>query len=388
MDGPSTISPGIAAAAESPARLERELAQRLLRDLFDQAPTIIFGNSLLFVINLAFYWQHLSTQLLLTWSSLILLSTGLRAASMYAFQNDPTRLSTETWGRLFTIASAVLGGSWAVLGVAVVLTTTPDLSVIAIISTAGVVGGSTATSSASPQSFRALAGMTLVPVATAALLTDHPTYQVVGLLYICYLVVLARASNRIFRSLKQSVVFGIRNESLVENLAEQSRVDSLTGLLNRRALNQGFETAWKAGIKEDHAVGLVLCDVDFFKQYNDSLGHLQGDDCLQQIAGAIASVTRADDLTTARFGGEEFAVLVPDCSAETLEAIAQRIHRAVLQLRIPHPGSSIGEIVTVSVGTSVLHPKPSQPINELIRTADNALYRAKADGRNRVCAAH
>ena len=369
-----------------PTGPDSDVSRRLLADLYNQVSTIVTGNCLLYAINLWYYWSHLSNVTLLAWTGLMLVALCLRLLPTIAYRSAPERRSIRTWSHLFSAASVALGASWAVFGIGVIQDTSPDLAIIGFISISGIIGGSASTSAASKSSFYALSCTTLLPMAVAALLSDIPTYQICSVLFICYIVVLGKATNRIYQSLEDSVVFGIRNEALAADLARQSRVDSLTGLLNRRALNQGFEQAWSQGIAEDQAVGLVLCDVDYFKQYNDSLGHLQGDECLQQIAKAIASVTRAEDSTTARFGGEEFAILIPDCDGATLKEIAHRVHRAVLALRIPHPSSSIGDIVTVSVGTSVLHPTPSKPINELIRTADNAMYRAKASGRNRVCA--
>ncbi|MFK7913415.1 MAG: diguanylate cyclase [Pseudomonadales bacterium] len=374
------------AAETVPMGTDSELARRMLTDLYDQGTTIIVGNGVLFAVILAYYWEYLSGSFLLGWSGLMFLAISVRAANMLAYHANPNRWNTRVWEYFFTLASMVLGGSWAVFGIKVIQETSADIAVIGFVSIAGIVGASASTSSASKTSFYALAGTTLLPMAIAAFMRDSPTYQVSSVLFVLYIVVLGRASNRIYRSLQKSVLFGIRNEALAADLARQTRVDSLTGLLNRRALNQGFEEAWSEGIEHNQAVGLILCDVDYFKQYNDSLGHLEGDECLQKIANAIASVTRAEDSTTARFGGEEFAILIPSCDSAILEDIALRVHRAVLELRIPHPSSSIGSIVTVSVGTSVLQPAPGKPINELIRTADNAMYRAKANGRNRICA--
>ena len=142
---------------------------------------------------------------------------------------------------------------------------------------------------------------------------DASIYVATGWVALIYLVVMANASRRIHASIKQSVIFGQQNEALAADLEALSSQDALTGLSNRRALDQGFDRVWAATRKADRGVGMILCDIDFFKQYNDALGHQAGDECLKQVAEIIANVTRAGDVITARYGGEEFAIVLPEC---------------------------------------------------------------------------
>ena len=196
----------------------------------------------------------------------------------------------------------------------------------------------------------------------------------VGAMSFCYLVVLNRVSARSHDTLVQNVTFGLQNET----------VDALTGLSNRRALNTSFQEAWASAELDGKSVGLILCDIDHFKEFNDKHGHLEGDRCLQQVAAALQSVTRISDLTAARYGGEEFAVLLPSCDPDELERVAERLRSAVQTLDIRHGKSSVSEQVTFSVGVSHLVPGSLTATDDLIRAADRALYKAKEGGRNLV----
>ena len=172
-------------------------------------------------------------------------------------------------------------------------------------------------------------------------------------------------------------------EQRTEELERLTKIDSLTGVGNRRAFAATFDAMWRDHCRRGSHLSLLVCDVDHFKAYNDRYGHPAGDEALVAIAGAITdSVRRAMDFV-ARYGGEEFAILLPDTSVAGAEVVANTIVEAVRALAIPHGGSDVA-IVTLSMGVaSVEATMEGDPAN-LIRAADRALYQAKAEGRNRV----
>lgn len=171
------------------------------------------------------------------------------------------------------------------------------------------------------------------------------------------------------------------------NLALQrlATTDSLTGLANRRRFDEYFDQEWKRMAREQQPFSLILCDVDFFKLYNDTYGHCAGDSCLQEVANVIRSaVKRSSDLAT-RYGGEEFAVILPNTSEAGAVAVAEEICTHVRALSIAHSSSTIAKYVTVSLGVATTVPL-SQAGSELLFTAaDAALYQAKEEGRDRYC---
>lgn len=175
----------------------------------------------------------------------------------------------------------------------------------------------------------------------------------------------------------------VASEARFRNLALK---DELTGLPNRRAFNLQFENAWASALVSGKLLGLVILDVDQFKQYNDFAGHPGGDACLRSIARAVLGITEAAEGFPARIGGEEFAAILPDTTPAQAEELAERIRLAVLSLTLAHPLTPCG-LQTVSAGVAVRVPQSSQPSVELMQLADNALYSAKLAGRNRVACA-
>ncbi|MBL8571719.1 MAG: diguanylate cyclase [Phreatobacter sp.] len=175
------------------------------------------------------------------------------------------------------------------------------------------------------------------------------------------------------------------HKQLEGHLSRLATLDSLTGLANRRFLDDRAERELALARQTANPVSLVLIDADHFKAFNDTYGHLAGDNCLQQIAAVIQShSTRPGDLA-ARYGGEEFALLLADTDADGAMVVAQRIRAAVEELGIPHVGNSAAGVVTVSLGVATASVTTKlRTLKDVIRQSDQALYRAKEAGRNRA----
>jgi diguanylate cyclase (GGDEF)-like protein len=160
--------------------------------------------------------------------------------------------------------------------------------------------------------------------------------------------------------------------------------DGLTGVANRRSFDTALNTECRRVSREARALSLLMIDVDHFKRYNDTYGHLAGDECLRQVAEAMAQVTQRASDTLARYGGEEFAILLPATEPQGAVIVAERLRAAVEGLALPHARSDVGPHVTVSIGVASIDPARAAPPTELIGAADAALYAAKMQGRNRV----
>jgi diguanylate cyclase (GGDEF)-like protein/PAS domain S-box-containing protein len=166
-------------------------------------------------------------------------------------------------------------------------------------------------------------------------------------------------------------------------LASLVRKDSLTGLANRRCFDEVLESAWAKALAGGWPLAVLMIDVDHFKQFNDCYGHQRGDLCLRDVAEAIVSGLFHPDDLAARYGGEEFAVILPSTSTDNAARVAERIRRAVQDLKRPHMATPLG-MVTVSVGVAAAHPVVHGDPLAVVRAADEALYTSKHEGRNRT----
>jgi two-component system, chemotaxis family, response regulator WspR len=160
--------------------------------------------------------------------------------------------------------------------------------------------------------------------------------------------------------------------------------DGLTGLSNRRHFDEYLELEWRRAIREQTQMSLMMIDVDYFKAYNDTFGHLEGDEALRQVAKAIrASCSRPSDLP-ARYGGEEFALVLPNTSPGGARLLAEKLRQTVAGMNIPHMAPREGSTLTVSIGLATVVPGVGSHSRQLIQSADQGLYAAKNNGRNQV----
>lgn len=193
---------------------------------------------------------------------------------------------------------------------------------------------------------------------------DAIAHQVAGAIHLTRVVAELEAANR--------------------KLRELSNVDGLTGLANRRRLDERLVDACAEGHRP---LALLLIDADCFKQLNDALGHLHGDECLRRLARICADAHPDDDALAARYGGDELALLLPGCDSAAATAIADRLRRQVEESAMAHPVSVVAPWVTVSIGVHAMPPGRARTPSRLLAGADRALYAAKLGGRNRVAGA-
>jgi len=163
-----------------------------------------------------------------------------------------------------------------------------------------------------------------------------------------------------------------------------SFTDSLTGLPNRRYFDEALNTEFYRVKRSESIMSLIMLDVDHFKKFNDSYGHLAGDDCLRQIGNALTTIVLRTPDIVARYGGEEFVVILPETKIDGAKLLAERIRKTIESLAIPHAVSQTAEIVTVSLGVVTVYPNRLESPEQVVALADEALYCAKKGGRNRI----
>lgn len=169
-----------------------------------------------------------------------------------------------------------------------------------------------------------------------------------------------------------------------QKLVELANFDSLTKVANRRVFEEYINKEWQRMLREKSPITLILCDVDYFKRYNDTYGHPAGDRCLQAIANVIKAEVKAPGDLVARYGGEEFVVILPRADAQSGFYIAESIRKQLLDLKLVNAGSQISKFVTMSLGVASTIPLTDSSWEKLIKIADEALYQAKEEGRNQT----
>lgn len=169
-----------------------------------------------------------------------------------------------------------------------------------------------------------------------------------------------------------------------DTLQRMALLDGLTGIFNRSHLNEQLELEWRRHLRHQFTLGFVLVDIDHFKAFNDHYGHQEGDRCLREVAQVLAASCRRPGEFVARYGGEEFAIVLPNIKPAELVGFGEWICQQVRDQRIEHKQSATSAVVTISVGLSCLVPSGASSQEQLLSRADQALYQAKNEGRNRA----
>ncbi|MDF3936393.1 diguanylate cyclase domain-containing protein [Pseudomonas citronellolis] len=184
-----------------------------------------------------------------------------------------------------------------------------------------------------------------------------------------------------YRALRESQQKLLETNLVLQRLMNS---DGLTGLSNRRHFDEYLEMEWRRALREQSQLSLLLLDVDHFKAFNDTFGHVAGDEALRRVAGALRdSGSRSSDLP-ARYGGEEFAIILPGTSPGGARLLAEKLRLTVQGMAIPHEVPEPGAVLTISIGVATLTPQVGEGCLRLIEQADRALYNAKHGGRNQV----
>ncbi len=205
---------------------------------------------------------------------------------------------------------------------------------------------------------------------------------------LCYAKTTQNKFGRIdgFNGFSVDISATVRTEQALEKANKQlkilSGIDGLTQIPNRRKFDEYLASEWGRHIREKNHLSVIMCDIDFFKYYNDTYGHQAGDECLQQVARAIHdSSCRSSDLI-ARYGGEEFVLILPNTDMKGAKVVAERVRTSVKNLKIDHKSSTINQYVTLSLGIAATIKGQNTSAKSLVALADKALYEAKEGGRN------
>lgn len=196
--------------------------------------------------------------------------------------------------------------------------------------------------------------------------------------------VASAVADKLAIAVQQSLLYE-QVQAANHKLQELALIDSLTQIPNRRYFDDYLQQEWRRMMRESGSISLILCDVDFFKRYNDTYGHQKGDEALKAIAAALKSAVQRPGDVVARYGGEEFGIILPTTTNVGAARIAESIQQTVQQLAIPHQTSEVSRVITLSLGIASTYPQRSITPRQVLELADDALYQAKRQGRNQFC---
>lgn len=169
---------------------------------------------------------------------------------------------------------------------------------------------------------------------------------------------------------------------LQKELEELSYKDGLTGVANRRMFDKVFDSEWANARRNHKPLSLIMLDIDYFKQYNDQYGHIQGDDCLRAVARTLSEAVHRPRDFVGRFGGEEFVLVLPETDEVSAKQIAEKCRLLIQQQQIPHESSDVSDVLTISLGVGTTTPGMVDDKKSFVEAVDQCLYKAKANGRD------
>lgn len=374
-------------------QLRPELVSKCIELMYFQASNAYSSSIAAGLILGVLFWNRAPRAGIFAWFVSYGIMIAIRHRLGVRFRAAPRRHEdAQRWLLYFAAVVGACGLIWGCYGVFLAIyADTYDLAVV-ILALGALLSGAVTAYSVSMPVYLAFSTPTMLPLGVWLLASQVPGRPFLGVMVFTWMVFMFFGARRFQKFALESLGYQFENVNLVRNLEELagqlkmlSSIDSLTNVANRRSFDEEFEAALSSAKREGAPLSLILCDIDFFKHYNDAYGHMQGDVCLRSIASQLDSVAKRLGALAARIGGEEFAVILRQAGVESGLQLAEELRRAIERLGIVHSKSNSG-YVTGSFGVCSMVPADATTRTELLQRADEALYEAKRAGRNRVCA--
>ncbi len=406
-------------------QLHEAFLRQVVRVMADNVVYMVLGNIVASLVIGFYFWSLSGAVFFIWWMAAITLIAGARfILNIYLAKPGQEKFTLQQKHDLYCAGILASGLSWSFFTLYVFLSFPPAQNYLLYPFVAGVTTTALISSGGSTRAFLLFAVPVLAPMALQHIVVGSDEQMLIGAMIVVYGVLLWLASRSTTQSLKESATYNFENKKLLENLVKEkehimqlnerlqhdlkkrvgvmewlatgrgdqeyyseemhvlSTQDALTGLANRRHFNEVLKREWAGARRDQSPVALVKCDIDFFREYNESLGQQEGDLCLASIGACLADLARRTTDLVARYSEDEFIILLPRTTESDALDIAEEIRKAVLTKNIPHPSSKKFQQVTLTLGVAAL--TPHRQINEisLLKQADIALYRAKKMGRN------
>lgn len=310
---------------------------------------------------------------------------------------QPSPAESPRWANYYSIGAAVAGTLWGLGALLLAMYSPPLFQLITLFLVYGLVAAAVPLLGAHRPAMLAFQLPTLTPLTLWSLFNTPDIKLLLAYTLVLYLSGIRISQGQLQTYVEKSHRLRLENQRLIEQLnksndqlqasnqelTQLSHRDALTGLANRRRYEEQLAQEWRRAAREGTCTAMLVVDIDYFKRYNDALGHEAGDRCLQEFAAVLAAATQRPGDLVARYGGEEFVVLLPHTDLAGAETLALVLHQRLADAKLPHPNSPLGPWLTASLGVGSL-PAKDHSASDLFNAADEALYAAKSAGRNQV----
>ena len=370
-----------------------DIKHEQVRLLFHQGSTIILLGIITALIPISMFWNYADQGLLKLWFIIFLILSFGRLYLNYRFSKyEEKDFLPEWWALLYIIGTFLSGITWGILAFFYDSNWPVVQQLTLFVVYTGIIGGSMNTNSSVFVAFPAfyIPAVLLLMIATIPEIDEGKLS--LSTLFVIYIVLMYVSAKKFNRRLVNALELSFENEKLAyelfkknEQLDVLSKRDGLTHLQNRRSMENFLNEIWNNDFLKTKPLSMLFIDIDHFKNYNDTYGHYEGDKCLIKIADVLNSYLRPNTKDmAARFGGEEFAVILPDTDEKEALAIAKAIKEEVNELHIVHSSSDIKPYVTLSMGIVCQIPETYEHHRDFAILADQALYKAKEEGRDTI----
>lgn len=372
---------------------ERELHAAQLNIVYGQTWTGVLGGIGVALVFVSVLWEVAPHPVLLTWFAVLSAGYLLRAFLYVAYRRRRDNVAIKRWDLAHRAATLLTSATWG-LSCFLFVSSTDTFHLLIVV--LWMVGLSAASANAYSVHLPTLLTFFLplvVPVAIHLFAIGGRVQTAVAVGLVAYCLVSLRAVVPINRTMLSSLRLNIaltnevqQRRKAEDQLREVSRRDCLTGLSNRHHFDESLAAEWRRAQRDARHLSLVLLDIDYFKDFNDTYGHIAGDDCLVTLAHALKNCLKRPGNPAARYGGDELSVLLPNTDSRSASIIAETLRQAVESLAINHGATRVAgqQVVTISAGLATYVPSADAEPPDLIGHADRALYHAKAAGRNRL----
>ncbi|WP_339500053.1 GGDEF domain-containing protein [Pseudomonas canadensis] len=372
---------GLGRGQDQDCFIEEQVRTDRLHQLFRQSFAAIFGSYLAAVMLSWLCWDRFDHQVILVWLVVLAVTSLVRIQMFMEWFRCPNAERTpDRWERRYWVTLMLSAATWGIGALAVMPTDDRLSQVLVMLFTVGM--SVSAVSCYSAYRYMTLASMAVVLLPCTVWLLFQPSSMQVGvaIAVLVFSTFVVSATRKLSDALEKAFRLTRQMERAHNISTRAAQTDELTGLMNRRAFFEHAQVLYAQCRHNQQPLCALMMDMDHFKEINDTYGHQAGDQVLRQIGGVISASFRQADVY-GRLGGEEFAVLLPNTSLETARDIAEQLIKAISGL-----ASEPVHGLTASLGVASTHTQ-DQDLHDLMNTADKALYRAKAQGRNQVAVA-